>query len=134
MKCSIFLTSNALQSTEITFSTLILISKIFIKEPKLIFDVNLEVFLMFISQTFITLKLAVNLVSASLFNGISTFVGYLTHSLRVNGIHTFPEGISLKVNVGTHVVYWPLTWQGCQNRKCTCVNNRCIWLRNIRIL
>ena len=33
----------------------------------------------------------------------------------------------------TCVVYWPTTWWGCQNRKCTCVNNRCIRSRNIRI-
>ena len=32
------------------------------------------------------------------------------------------------------VVYWPPTRPGCQNRKCTCVNNRCIRSRNIRIL
>ena len=24
------------------------------------------------------------------------------------------------------VVYWPTTQSGCQNKKCTCVNNRCI--------
>ena len=28
------------------------------------------------------------------------------------------------------VVYWPTTRLGCQNRKCTYVNNRCIRLRN----
>ena len=27
-----------------------------------------------------------------------------------------------------------MTWLGCQNRKCTYVNNRCIQLRNIRII
>ena len=27
-------------------------------------------------------------------------------------------------------VYWPPTRPGCQNRKCTCVNNRCIRSRN----
>ena len=32
------------------------------------------------------------------------------------------------------VVYWPTTRLGCQNRKCTSVNNRCIQSRNIRIL
>ena len=32
------------------------------------------------------------------------------------------------------VVYWPTTWMGCQNRKCTYVNNRCIQSRNIRII
>ena len=32
------------------------------------------------------------------------------------------------------VVYWPTTRLGCQNRKCTCVNNRCIQSRNIRII
>ena len=32
------------------------------------------------------------------------------------------------------VVYWPTTQPGCQNRKCTYVNNRCIRLRNIRII
>ena len=31
------------------------------------------------------------------------------------------------------VVYWRPTRPGCQNRKCTCVNNRCIRSRNIRI-
>ena len=31
-------------------------------------------------------------------------------------------------------MYWPTTRAGCQNRKCTCVNNRCIWSRNIRII
>ena len=34
----------------------------------------------------------------------------------------------------TIVVYWPTTWPGCQNRKCTCVNKRCIQSRNIRII
>ena len=33
-----------------------------------------------------------------------------------------------------YVVYWPTTRPGCQNRKCTCVNNRCIQSRNIRII
>ena len=33
-----------------------------------------------------------------------------------------------------NVVYWPPTRPGCQYRKCTCVNNRCIWSRNTRIL
>ena len=33
-----------------------------------------------------------------------------------------------------NVVYWPTTRPGCQNRKCTYVNNRCIWSRNIRII
>ena len=32
------------------------------------------------------------------------------------------------------VVYWPPTRASSQNRKCTCVNNRCIRSRNIRIL
>ena len=32
------------------------------------------------------------------------------------------------------VVYWPPTRANCQNRKFTCVNNRCIRSRNIRIL
>ena len=32
------------------------------------------------------------------------------------------------------VVYWPTTRPGCQNRKCTSVNNRCIRSRNIRII
>ena len=32
------------------------------------------------------------------------------------------------------VVYWPPTQPVCQNRKCTCENNRCIRSRNIRIL
>ena len=32
------------------------------------------------------------------------------------------------------VVYWPTTRPGCKNRKCTCVNNRCIRSRNIRII
>ena len=32
------------------------------------------------------------------------------------------------------VVYWPTTSPGCQNRKCTYVNNRCIRSRNIRII
>ena len=36
------------------------------------------------------------------------------------GVHTFSKGIS------TNVVYWPPTRSSCQNRKCTCVNNRCI--------
>ena len=31
------------------------------------------------------------------------------------------------------VVYWPPTQPGCQNKKCTCVNNRRIRSRNIRI-
>ena len=30
--------------------------------------------------------------------------------------------------------YWPTTRPGCQNRKCTYVNNRCIRSRNIRII
>ena len=34
----------------------------------------------------------------------------------------------------TIVVYWPTTRPGCQNRKCTYVNNRCIRSRNIRII
>ena len=34
----------------------------------------------------------------------------------------------------TRVVYWPTTRPGCQNRKCTYVNNRCIRSRNIRII
>ena len=33
-----------------------------------------------------------------------------------------------------NVAYWPPTRPGYQNRKCTCVNNRCILSRNIRIL
>ena len=32
------------------------------------------------------------------------------------------------------VVYWPTSRLGCQNRKCTYVNNRCIRSRNIRII
>ena len=32
------------------------------------------------------------------------------------------------------IVYWPTTRLGCQNRKCTYVNNRCIRSRNIRII
>ena len=32
------------------------------------------------------------------------------------------------------VVYWHTTRPGCQNRKCTNVNNRCIRSRNIRII
>ena len=32
------------------------------------------------------------------------------------------------------VEYWPPTRPGCQNRKCTCVNNRCTRSRNIRII
>ena len=32
------------------------------------------------------------------------------------------------------VLYWPTTRPGCQNRKCTYVNNRSIRLRNIRII
>ena len=32
------------------------------------------------------------------------------------------------------VVYWPTIRPGCQNRKCTYVNNRCIRSRNIRII
>ena len=32
------------------------------------------------------------------------------------------------------VVYWPTTRPGCQNRKLTYVNNRCIRPRNIRII
>ena len=31
------------------------------------------------------------------------------------------------------VLYWPPTRPSCQNRMCTCVNNRCIRSRNIRI-
>ena len=31
------------------------------------------------------------------------------------------------------VVYWPTTRPGCQNRKCTCVNNRCTRSRNSRV-
>ena len=34
----------------------------------------------------------------------------------------------------SNVVYWPTTRPGCQNRKCTCVNNRCTRSRNIRII
>ena len=34
----------------------------------------------------------------------------------------------------TCVVYWPTSQPGCQNRKCTYVNNRCIRSRNIRII
>ena len=34
----------------------------------------------------------------------------------------------------TYVVYWPMTRVGCQNKKCTYVNNRCIRSRNIRII
>ena len=34
----------------------------------------------------------------------------------------------------TYVAYWPTTRLGCQNRKCTCVNNKCIRSRNIRII
>ena len=34
----------------------------------------------------------------------------------------------------TFVAYWPTTRPGCQNRKCTCVNNRWIRSRNIRII
>ena len=33
-----------------------------------------------------------------------------------------------------YVAYWPPTRPSCQNRKCTCVNNRCTRSRNIRIL
>ena len=40
----------------------------------------------------------------------------------------------LKNKWGMIIVYWPTTRLGCQNRKCPCVNNRCIWSRNIRII
>ena len=33
-----------------------------------------------------------------------------------------------------NVVYWPTTRPGCQYRKCTYVNNRCIRSRNIRTI
>ena len=39
----------------------------------------------------------------------------------------------LKINWWHTVVYWPPTQPSRQNRKCTCVNNRCIRSRNIRI-
>ena len=32
------------------------------------------------------------------------------------------------------VVYWPTTQPGCQNKKCTYVNNKCLRSRNIRII
>ena len=38
------------------------------------------------------------------------------------------------LNTHLFVVYWPTTRPGCQNRKCTNVNNRCIRSRNIRII
>ena len=41
--------------------------------------------------------------------------------------HLFPK------EIWDYVVYWPPTRPSCQNRKCTCVNNRCIRSRNIRI-
>ena len=40
----------------------------------------------------------------------------------------------LKCLRDSNVVYWPTTRSGCQNRKCTYVNNRCIRSRNIRII
>ena len=45
----------------------------------------------------------------SLFNGISTFVGYLmpnlNHSWEDKGVHTFPQGICPKVNVIARLEY-----------------------------
>ena len=50
----------------------------------------------------------------SLFNGISTFVGYLmpkqlwyylTYRWEDKGVHTFPKGISPKVNVIVRLEY-----------------------------
>ena len=41
------------------------------------------------------------------------------------------EDNAMKMNI---VVYWSPTRPGCQNRKYTCVNNRCIRSSNIRIL
>ena len=48
----------------------------------------------------------------SLFNGISTFLGYLmpkpfsylTHSWEDKGVHTFPKGICPKVNINSATV------------------------------
>ena len=41
--------------------------------------------------------------------------------------------ISNNSHIKNFVAYWPPTQPRCQNRKCTCVNNRCIQSRNIRI-
>ena len=49
-------------------------------------------------------------------------------TIQTNGICII-RNPSLKI-----VVYWPTTRPGCQNRKCTYVNNRCIRSRNIRII
>ena len=49
-------------------------------------------------------------------------------------IQIFLKDIFYSKKVFLTVVYWPTTRPGCQNRKCTYVNNRCIRSRNIRII
>ena len=42
--------------------------------------------------------------------------------------------IYIYIYIYIYVEYWPPTRLGCQNRKCTFINNRCIRSRNIKIL
>ena len=38
--------------------------------------------------------------------------------------------VTILIVLNTSIVYWPTTQPGCQNRKCTYVNSRCIQSRN----
>ena len=51
------------------------------------------------------------------------------HQFILGGLYS-----TLNVCIRNYVVYWPMTRPGCQNRKCTHVNNRWIRSRNIRII
>ena len=66
--------------------------------------------------------------------GLVEFYGIPTMLFKRNYLHTYIFGLYGIVDYVTpNVVYWPTTRPGSQNRKCTCVNNRCIRSRNIRI-
>ena len=38
-----------------------------------------------------------------------------------------PFGLNSAAEIFQSVTYWPQTRPSCQKKKCTCVNNRCIW-------
>ena len=58
---------------------------------------------------------------------------YVIYTINFQNLYIYIY-IYVCVCVCVCVVYWPITRQGCQNRKCTYVNNRCIRSRNIRII
>ena len=60
-------------------------------------------------------------------DSLSDAVSVLSRASFVEDFLTLCRGYSQylsKIALTTSVVYWPPTWPGCQNRKCTRVNNR----------